>query len=186
MTSGDEIRLFTAGDMGLAWKFQVNPSSCGNHDHYEQYIRLIALDDRRRGKGVTYAFLRHKDESSDLLGYITLRAASYTEIIEETVYGKPALEIFELAVSKDAEGTGVGTALVKFAIAKAWDWKLNVLGIEYITLCSDQNAVPFYERFGFGRVDAHGEIPREQWNKDCVPMFLKLPELGSELDSIAP
>ena len=48
MTSRDEIRLFDENDIGLAWKFQVNPSSCGNHEHYEEYIRLIDFDDKRR------------------------------------------------------------------------------------------------------------------------------------------
>ena len=177
MTSRDEIRLFDENDIGLAWKFQVNPSSCGNHEHYEEYIRLIAFDDRRRGKGVTYIFIRNSETSADLLGYITLRATSYTEIIGGKTYGNPALEIFELAVSKDAERQRIGTDLIKFALTKAVDWKSEFLGIEYITLCSDQKSVPFYEKLGFGRVDEYGEIPREQWNTTCVPMFLKLQEL---------
>lgn len=177
MTSrNDEIRLFNKEDAGLAWRFQVNPSSCGNHEHYEEYIRLTALTDRCRGKGVTYAFV-HKDETSlDLWGYITLRATSYIQIFEGETLGNPALEIFELAVSKDAERQRVGSALVKFALSKAVKWKSSLLGIEYITLCSDAKAVPFYKKFGFERVDEYGEIPREQWNINCIPMFLKLPE----------
>ena len=67
--------------------------------------------------------------------------------------------------------------MVKFALAKVLEWKSDLLGIEYITLCSDEKAVQFYEKFGFRRVDEYGEIPREQWNKNCIPMFLKLPEL---------
>lgn len=177
MTSGDEIRLFNSDDIGLAWSFQVNPSSCGNHEHYEEYIRFIALDDRRRGKGVTYAFIRAGETVASLLGYITLRATSYTIIAEGNTYGNPAIEIFELAVAKDVERNGIGSDLVKFALAKALEWKAGFFGIEYITLCSDESAVSFYERFGFKRVDEYGEIPREQWNTNCIPMFLKLPEL---------
>ena len=137
----------------------------------------MALDDRRGGKGVTYAFIRQEEMASSLLGYITLRATSYTETIEGQTYGNPAVEIFELAVSNHAERNGIGTDLVKFALAKVLEWKSDLLGIEYITLCSDEKAVQFYEKFGFRRVDEYGEIPREQWNKNCIPMFLKLPEL---------
>lgn len=173
----DEIRLFNKEDAGLAWGFQVNPSSCGNHEHYEEYIRLTALSDRIRGKGITYAFVCRDGELTKLLGYITLRATSYIQIIEGKTFGNPALEIFELAVSKDAERHCVGTALVEFALSKAFEWKSSLLGIEYITLCSDEKAVPFYEKFDFKRVDEYGEIPREQWNTNCIPMFLKLPEL---------
>ena len=97
MTNRDEIRPFSKEDIGLAWVFQVNPSSCGNHSHYEDYIRFMALDDRRGGKGVTYAFIRQEEMASSLLGYITLRATSYTETIEGQTYGNPAVEIFELA-----------------------------------------------------------------------------------------
>lgn len=177
MTSESEIRLFRGEDSGLAWKFQVNPSSCGNHEHYEDYIRFIALGDRSKGKGVTYVFLHNRETSTELLGYITLRATSYIEIIEGKTYGNSALEIFELAVSKDVERQGIGTDLIKFALSKALEWKTSLLGIEYITLCSDANAVPFYEKSGFKRVDEYGEIPRDQWNTNCIPMFLKLPEL---------
>ena len=91
----DSIELFNSSLSGLAWKFQVNPSSCGNHEHYENYIRLMALTDQQSG-------------------------------------------------------------------------------IQYVTLCADQQAVPFYEKLKFGRLDEQGEIPREQWNENCVPMFLRL------------
>lgn len=172
----DRIELFNRDHIGLAWGFQVNPSSCGNHGHYEEYIRLIATTDRMCGRGTTHVFVRRDDEGEKLLGYITLRATSYTKIIDGTTYGNPAMEIFELAVSKDVEGQHVGTALMKFALTQAMELKETMLGIEYITLCADEMAVPFYEKLGFGRIDSQGEIPREQWNVNCVPMFLKLPE----------
>lgn len=170
----DSIELFSSSLSGLAWKFQVNPSSCGNHEHYETYIRLIAVSDQQSGKGTTHVFIRRTETTEQILGYITLRATSYTQIIENTVYGNPALEIFELAVCEGAERNHIGSALVKFALATALDLNEHTLGIQYVTLCADRQAVPFYEKLGFGRLDEQGEIPREQWNTDCVPMFLRL------------
>lgn len=177
MTASDRIERYSTEYAGLAWEFQVNPNSCGNHEHYEEYIRLVAVSDRSRGKGVTHVFLRNDSTADKLLGYITLRAASYTKIIDGVTYGYPALEIFELAVSKDTERSHIGTELMKFALSTALELKSNHIGIEYITLCSDEKAVPFYERFHFGRVDEQGEIPRENWNVNCIPMVLKLPEI---------
>lgn len=176
MTNADRIELFDSHLIGLAWSFQVNPSSCGNHEHYEQYIRFIAIDDRNRGKGVTYAFIRNDGISDKLLGYVTLRATSYIKQEGGKTLGNPAIEIFELAVSKDAERNHIGTDLVKFAITKANDLKRNTIGVQYITLCSDSYAVAFYEKMGFGRMDNFGQVPRESWNVNCVPMLLKLPE----------
>lgn len=170
------IEKFDQEYVGLAWRFQVNPSSCGNHEHYEQYIRLMALDDQNRGKGTTHVFLHNYAGQDTILGYITLRATSYTENIDGVLYGNPAMEIFELAVSKAAERRHVGTELMKFALATAYELKSSTLGIQYITLCADEKSAPFYRKFGFGRIDEHGDIPREQWNVNCVPMFLKLPE----------
>ena len=170
----DSIELFNSSLSGLAWKFQVNPSSCGNHEHYENYIRLMALTDQQSGKGTTHVFVRRTETTEEILGYITLRATSYTQIIGGKVYGNPALEIFELAVKEGVEGNHIGTELVKFALATALDLNDTTLGIQYVTLCADQQAVPFYEKLRFGRLDEQGEIPREQWNENCVPMFLRL------------
>lgn len=176
MTSRDEIRLFDKQYAGLAWSFQVNPDSCGNPQHYEEYIRLIAISDRNSGKGTTHIFIRKMHEAVELLGYITLRASSYTKIINGIVYGNPALEIFELAVKAGFERQGIGRELVKFAIATAGLLRESALGVEYITLCADEHAVPFYAKCGFGKLSDQGIIPRENWNKQCIPMLLKLPE----------
>ena len=174
MSVKDTIELFNSTLSGLAWEFQVNPSSCGNHEHYEEYIRFIAVSDQASGKGTTHAFIRRTESTEQMIGYITLRATSYTQIIGGTLYGNPAMEIFELAVCSTAEGMHIGTELVKFALVRALELNDSSLGIRYVTLCADPQAVPFYEKLGFGRMDEQGEIPREQWNANCVPMLLKL------------
>lgn len=177
MENRDRIELYTASHAGLAWSFQVNPDSCGNHEHYEEYIRFNAITDNKSGRATTHAFIRGSGERLQLLGYITLRAASYVQIIEKTTYGYPALEIFELAVHKEFEHCGIGSELLKFAFATAYELNKSYLGLQYITLCADAKATSFYEKWGFGRIDEYGEIPRDNWNVNCIPMFIKLPEL---------
>lgn len=177
MNDRDKIELYSASYAGLAWKFQVNPKSCGNYLHYEEYIRLNAITDNASGRATTHVFIREIEGRETLLGYITLRAASYIEILEEQTYGYPALEIFELAVHKDYEGCGIGSKLIKFAFAKAYELNKEHIGIQYITLCADENAVSFYkDKWKFGRIDEYGKIPRDNWNVNCIPMFIKLPE----------
>lgn len=172
----DRIEKLNKDNAGLAWNFRVNPNSCGNHEHYEQYIRFSALDDNRCGRGTTHLFIRNEDGKDRLLGYVTLRAASYIQRYCDHLIGNAALEISELAVSEDFEHQHIGTELVKYAIIMAVELNETNLGIRYITLCADEMAVPFYEKIGFQRVDQYGEIPRENWNIGCVPMFVKLPE----------
>lgn len=177
MSFEDRIELYTASHMGLACDFQVNPDSCGNHEHYEEYIRFIAIGDKTAGMGTTHAFVRDDGTEQKLLGYITLRATSYIKMIDNIPHGSPAIEIFELAVNKDYEKNGIGTILVQFAITLAGELNEGSMGIRYITLCADKLAVPFYEKMGFAKVEDYGEIPRENWNVNCIPMFLKIPDL---------
>ena len=176
MSSLEEIVIYNESYAGLAWGFQVDPDSCGNHEHYEEYIRLTAINDHNAGLGTTHAFIRQNEETGEkkLLGYITLRATSYIKTFEGVMHGSPALEIFELAVDKTVEHEGIGTILVKFALAKAHELNQSEVGIQYVTLCADELAVPFYEKMGFARMDDYGDVPRDNWNVDCVPMFIKL------------
>ena len=173
----DSIQLFAKELFGLAWGFQVNPSSCGNHEHYENYIRFNALTDRACGRGTTHVFVRNDNGKNRILGFITLRASSYIKTYDGVLQGYPALEILELAVAADAEKQGIGTELMKFAFTTALDLNAVTLGIQYILLCADKNAVTFYQRFGFECVESHGSVPRDGWNVECTPMFIKLPDL---------
>ena len=173
----DKIELFHNAHSGLAWGFQVNPSSCGNHKHYEQYIRLSAADDKRCGRGTTHVFVREENGQRQILGFITLRASSYVKIYGDKFEGNPALEILELAVDGKHEGQGIGAALIKFAFATAVDLNAQAIGIQYIVLCADYQAVSYYEKFGFECIEDQGKVPRDGWNSACIPMFIKLPEI---------
>lgn len=173
----DRIELFCNTHSRLTWGFQVNPSSCGNASHYENYIRLCAIGDQKRGCGTTHVFVRDHEGQRRILGFITLRASSFITAEADHLNGSPALEILELAVDKEFEGSGVGTELMKFTFATASMMNEETVGVQYIVLCADEQAVSYYKRFGFGCVEDHGEIPRDGWNVNCVPMFIKLPEI---------
>lgn len=160
---------------GLAWNFYVSPASCENPDYFNLYIRLSAMGDMQAGRGTTHLFIGSDESGDKLLGFITLRATSY--IIKqsgEKAKGEPAMEIYEVAVSEDAEGLGIGSKLVKFAILTAHDLSEETLGIRYILLCATEKAVPFYERLHFKRMSEQGEVPRDNTNENCVPMYLKI------------
>ena len=164
---------------GLAWAFRVNPASCGNSDHYEEYIKFIALEDYRAGMGTTHVLLEYAGENTNdppvkMLAYITLKATSVTEVCDGVKSGKPALEITELAVSEDCALKGYGSVLVQYAIVTAKNLNQEFLGVKYVVLCADQMAVPFYEKLHFAPLRNSFDIPREGWNRDCTPMLLEI------------
>lgn len=165
------IELYSPQFAGLAWAFQVNPLSCDSPDHYQDYIRLIAASDMPEGRGTTHILW----DKERIFGFITLRASSYIQTIDGKTSGESALEISELAVEKCAERSGVGRLLVDFAFKTAASLNQSYLGIRYIVLCADPCAVGFYKKIGFRQVDEYGDIPREGWNENCIPMFIRLP-----------
>ena len=165
---------------GLAWKFHVSPDSCDNPAHYENYIRLCAIGQQISGMGVTHLML-DVDEKGNVLaiaGYITLRATSLIDANED---GKkmvnPSLEIAELAVDKEYERKGIGTQLVKLAIAVADELRREYLGIKNIVLCADPKAVGFYKKRKFDMIEDWYEALHDGWNDHCEAMYISLLEL---------
>lgn len=168
--------LMTTQYSEIARKFRVNPEHCDNPEHYETYITQDCFADHSQGMGVTHAFVSENDENGEktIAGYITLRASSLTMDMDDYKSGYPALEISELAVACNFEGIGLGTDMVKTAIAEAMSLNDTTIGFRFVVLCADPAAVGFYSKLGFSKIPLYQEIPREHRNKNCVPMMLKI------------
>lgn len=162
--------------------FRVNPESCENPEHYENYIAQDCFTDHRQGMGVTHVFVDEDEQTNEkkIAGYITLRSSSLImETGESYKLGYPALEISELAVDCNYERKNLGTDMVKFAINEAAELNERVAGVRYVVLCADPCAVGFYsnKNIGFQKLTTYKQIPREYRNKDCVPMILRIAEI---------
>lgn len=170
------IELYKSEYAGLAFGFEVNPESCSNHGHYEFYIRFTAITDHVSGRGTTFVFLN--DDESKILGYITLRSNAFIHKYDRGMEGEPAIEILELAVSKDFERKGVATALFQYAATIAQHVNEKYMGVRYMVVCADKPAEGFYRKMEFERIEEQGEIPRDNWNDNCTPMFIRLPDIA--------
>ena len=177
---------FNKEHTGLAFNFQVNPDSCGNPEHYENYLRFIALTDRRIGKGVTHVLI-HKDSISGtemIIGFVTLRASSLISEDDNDILGSAAIEIAEIAIDKLYERQGYGKTILDFVFLLVDDMRTSTIGVEYVIACADSASVSFYEKNDFVKLSEYYEIPREGWNRNCIPMALKLPEITMQLHPI--
>lgn len=146
-----------------ATEFKVNPSSCGNHEHYETYLCHNAIIEAKQGLGITYVFL--DEDTNEIHGYVTIKASSLIGTYDNVGY--PAIEISELAVSERYEHKGLGREMVSFVIGLTDEMGI---GIQWLLLCSDPQSVGFYEKCGLQKIPSHQNIPRESWNQTCVPM----------------
>lgn len=158
----------------LAFDFFVDPKSCDNPSHYDNFIRYIARDNQRGGYGVTHILV---DESRNkIAGYITLRATSLLFTSDGKTLIKPSLEIAELAVDKEYKGNKIGSKLVDIALLVATEVNKELLGIRYVVLCSDPASVGFYEKKTFGRLEEFYDVIRDGCNNDCTPMYMNISE----------
>lgn len=162
----------------IAREFKVNPEKCANPSHYEDFIRIDCHTDKKQGMGVTHVFVdEQQNGEKKIAGFITLRCSSLVmDVGEKYKLGYPALEIAELAVSKNYEGQKLGTDMVKFAINEAVELNEHKVGIQYVILCADVAAVGFYSNkdLKFTPIRQMQEIPREHRNSNCEPMMLKI------------
>ena len=149
--------------------------SCGNPDHFNEYLRYYAISDIKTGMGVTHICCGFDDSGMPvkIIGFVTIKTSSVITDDDGTFNGKPAVEISELAVDEAWVRQGFGTMLVKYALAKIAETKTNI-GVRYVVVCADEQAVEFYKKVGFDSLSSIYEIPREEWNAGCIPMYIDL------------
>lgn len=166
-----QFEVINSEIVGLTRDFHVNPSSCDNPVFYEQYLQFTAYSDYLTGQNTTHV-LWDKD-SGEIFGYVAFRA---TTLISdgEMLNGSPALEISVLAVNKKHEHMGYGRTLIDFAIMTATQLHETAIGVRDIVLMADHKAVKFYKKCNFTELEEYLSIPKLNWNKDCVPMILRL------------
>ena len=165
------LSIYDNSYIDLARKFEVDPSSCDNPIHYNEFLMYNADLDYNKGLGVTYILV--DDDKDAIIAYMTLKASALTYSDgNDKILGKPAVEIAELAVSKNYKGQGYGRELVEYAIAKIHELK-EIIGVQYLVLCADPMAAGFYEHLKIQKLTSN-DIPREDWNKNCIPMGKKI------------
>lgn len=161
----------------LAWSFSVNPDKCDSPEVFKNQL-ISAFTDMSSGNSVTHVLIDESGTNKVIAGFITLRASAYLKQYpdEENFTASSAIEIQCLAVDKNYEKRGIGTALVGKAIMIACELCKNYIGVNYIVLRSNKSAVSFYTRksIGFTKLSSIGKLASEKWNEDCIPLIVKI------------
>lgn len=161
----------------LAWSFSVNPEKCDYPDVFRNQL-ISAFADMCSGNSVTHVVIDKNDTNKVIAGFVTLRASAYLKQYpdEENFTASSAIEIQCLAVDKNYEKRGIGTALVYKAITIAYELCKKYIGVNYIVLRSNKSAISFYTRksIGFTKLSSIGKLASEKWNEDCVPLIVKI------------
>jgi len=170
MPSSESIDLMKADIKILEEKDNVGEFSCGVTE-IDEFIHEEAMDFQNERLGITYLLYIE----SKILGFVTLSMADLRkekmESEDRLQIGKenyPALQISQLAVCEELQQRGfrIGTFLCDFCSAKAWKFSEKI-GCRFLVLNARQDALPFYEKYGFKL------LPR-QGNRREPAMFLNI------------
>jgi len=128
----------------------------GDDDLDRYFHRFAGQNQFRHQIGTTYVAV----DGSRILGYVTIAAAQIetdrlTPALRRSLPGYPApsLRVARLATAREAHGQGIGGALLKVTFRLALEMAKKYGGIG-IMVDAKTNAISFYERFGFIKLDA--------------------------------
>lgn len=122
----------------------------------DAYLRTQASQDMRRKANAVFVLVR-VDTPNKIVGYFTLCAyglapGSIPEAAQKYVPRYPVVSatlIGRLAISKDAQGKGLGSLLLAKALHKAYE-NASVVGSSMVVVDAlDDRAVRFYQAHGF-------------------------------------
>ena len=132
----------------------------------KKYFHII--EDFNCGVETLNKFL--KDEK--ILAYCAYRC--YSIKIEDDVY--PAIEIRGFARDQCVKGKNIGKLFLA-NVFKFFEYiSKNVISAKYICLhaINTPEIISFYEYFGFQRISSDTVILEDDFNEECVPMFVAI------------
>jgi GNAT superfamily N-acetyltransferase len=146
----------------------------GNPDLDRFFHRYAGQNQFRHHIGTSWIAV----DAEGIRGFVTLSAGEIrvsalgeARLARLPRYPLPVLRIVRLAVAEEAQGMGIGAALLRAAFVAAHRMEAE-LGCVGVLVDAKPDAVPWYERFGF---EAVGLLAGELGDRPLpVPLFLEL------------
>ena len=147
-----EIEKPPLGDVELLRaEHEVSSFDCERHPSLNLWLKRFALMNQTSGDARTYVVER--DEK--VVGYYSLAPGSISRKEATARAAKaapdpvPVVLLARLAVDKSEQGQGLGKALLKDALKRAYAGAEIIGGRAILVHAIDQEAAEFYARFGF-------------------------------------
>lgn len=149
------IEEVSVKDCGIS---SLRDFDCGE-ETLNLYLSNYAKQNDERGLGRTFVLM----DGAEVIGFYTLSSAqikfghlpsSLSKRLPR--YPIPAIRLARLAVSKNHQGKGMGSLLLKHAFKRVLLASLNT-GVAFVLVDAKDNAKGFYEHFGFTRLSSEGD-----------------------------
>lgn len=158
---------------------------------FNEYINSSAIQDMGNGDGVTYLIENIKSEDNiEIVAYYTISSASIINIYideencessEREKYFLPisSFMINMFAVNKKYQDCYfkdklISSLVLKYIIGTLYEMSINIIAAKMIILCSVPDAVKFYEKNNFKKIDECYTIFDKVDAMDNIPMYLTL------------
>lgn len=157
LKKSDDRSSFSSGNIELDYFFQ----KYAGQNQFKHYI------------GTTYV----ATDGKTILGFITISMAvlindDIEDILKKRLPNYPlsVLKISRLAVDKKYQNLGIGKKLLKAMLELAIEQKSRT-GCIGVAVDAKKEAVPFYKKLGFVRLQRDGQLKKYQ---DFIAMFLPI------------
>lgn len=145
----------------MTWRVELLDSARHNRsdftcgvDALDRFLRVQATQDARRRVSATFCLIA-EESPRDIVGYYTLspgavRLTGLPDDVQRKLPRYPDVPVFllgRLAVSRDHQGQGIGSLLLRDALARVQGQELPAVAV--VVDAIDEVAVGFYERHGF-------------------------------------
>jgi GNAT superfamily N-acetyltransferase len=140
-----------SGVEALAPEHVLAKFDCGKHASLTDWLKRFARMNQASGDTRTYVVHRHYE----VVGYYSLAPGSISRKQATARAGKSAPEpipiilLARLAVDKREQGRGLGSALLKDALQRAYSGAAILGGRAVLVHAIDAQAAAFYRKYGF-------------------------------------
>ena len=136
------------------------------------FHRYAGQNQFRHHIGVTYVAV----DDGEILGFVTVSTATLdTDDLPSgqrmPPYPLPVLRVARLATDSSARGRKVGSQLLRFSLELA-ERQRDEVGCVGVLVDAKPEAIGFYERFGFVKLEALSGVPMSK--PQPTPMFIAL------------
>lgn len=136
------------------------------------FLKTDAFDYEEAGNTSTTMFFDKKDNK--LVAYCSTKCSAL-KIRGDKIFSLcPSVEIAVLCVDDRYRYMGIGQAIIKHILQEVYKIR-KIAGVQFVTLFALEEAVEFYEKLDFRKLEKDMKILFAPVHKKCVPMYFTLP-----------
>jgi GNAT superfamily N-acetyltransferase len=174
-------RSITLAHKPLSYEYQKQIMSF--HSAYTPLLQFLQADAFHYEEiGNTCTTLFFANDTNELVGFCSTKCSSLKFKGEKIISLCPSVEVAALCIDDNYRYLGIGHAILNYTIQQVYTIQ-KIVGVQFITLFALPEAVAFYQKCDFCKLEKGIKVLYTSAHKYCIPMYFALPHYSSELAS---